>query len=317
MTPAVFIDKRSKDWDELEAMLPNLERKFRIPTRELLKFARLYRAVSTDLSVAQAFRLSRAQQSRLEDLVSRGHSVLYSIPRRKLTDIRNYIFVTVPAAVRKDIFVRICLLIFYVPFFLSAGMAYYSRPFAAAVAGEAVLEEYGEMHSGEQREVRLGDLVGASGFYIANNIGLNLLTFGLGALVGLGSIFFTLYNAVFLGTIIGYLLSTPSREFILSWAAAHAPFELTAIGLSAAAGVRIGFCLIAPGNRTRLLAIREEALASMPVLYSAAMLTFFAAFIEAFLGPWKPGLNVKFALGGISLLVMLAYFLGSGRSRNA
>ncbi|MBX7087257.1 MAG: stage II sporulation protein M, partial [Leptospirales bacterium] len=288
MTPAIFIEQRSKDWDDLEKMLPDLERKFRLPVREILKFARLYRAVSTDLSVAQAFRLSRMQQARLEGLVSRGHSVLYSIPRRKLTDVRRYIFETVPAAIRKDVYVRICLLVFYVPFFLCAGMAYVSRPFAAQVVGEAVLEEYHDMHEGERGDIKLGDLVGASGFYIANNIGLNLITFGLGALVGIGSLFFTLYNAVFLGTIIGYLMSTPARDHIVSWAAAHAPFELTAIGLSAAAGVRIGFCLIAPGARSRLLAIREESLTAMPALYSAAMLTFFAAFIEAFLGPWNP-----------------------------
>jgi len=316
MTPAIFLSRRSPDWDELEQILPELERKRKRPVADLLRFARLYRAVCTDLSVASAFRLSRGEQARLEDIVARGHAVLYSIPRRTFRDIKDYVFSFVPHAVRKDVFVKICLLIFYVPFFLCASLSYLSKPFAENVAGEAVLEAYREMHEKPETDVKLGDLVGASGFYIANNIGLNLLTFGLGALFGIGSLFFCLYNAVFLGTIIGYLLSTPVRENILSWVAGHAPFELTAVGFSAAAGMRIGFALLAPGDRSRLLALREEAITSMPVLFCAASLTFFAAFLEAFLAPFHTNLTLKFGVGTAGLVLMLSYFFGAGRNRS-
>lgn len=280
---------------------------------DLLRFARLYRACCTDLSLAAAFRLSKPQQHRLEELVARGHSVLYSIPRRSFRDIWHYVFSFVPQAVRKDIFVRVCVPLFYGTFFICGGLAYFSKPFAENVAGAAALEAYREMHEEGHDSVQMGDMVGASGFYIANNVGLNLLTFGLGALCGIGSLFFCLYNGIVLGTIIGHLLTTPARENILLWVAAHAPFELTAIGFSAAAGMRIGFALVAPGARSHLLAIREEAIASLPVLFTAAMLTFFAAFIEAFLAPIRADMNLKIGIGAASAVLMLSYFFLAGR----
>lgn len=313
MSPARFVLQRSASWDELESMLVLFEGKAARSKTALLKFARLYRSACTDLSVAAAFRLSREQQARLEDLVARGHTLLYSVPRRSIRDIGHYILNVAPAAVRADVHVRICLLLFFVPFFLCGILAYNSRSFASAVAGEAVLESYQDMHNGAREPLKLGDFVGATGFYIANNVGIDLITFGLGALGGVGSLFFCLYNAVYLGTIIGFLLNTPAKTNILSWAAGHAAFELTAVALSAAAGTRIGFALLAPGARTRLLAIREEALASMPVMFSAALLTFLAAFLEAFLAPMEVDLTVKLGVGLSALLAMCAYFFLGGR----
>ncbi len=313
MSPARFVQERSPSWDELDQMLVLFEGKAARSRSLLLKFARLYRSACTDLSLAAAFRLSRQDQSRLEDLVARGHTVLYSVPRRSIKDIWHYVVSVVPAAVRADIHVKVCLLLFFVPFFLCGILAYNSRAFAAAVAGEAVLESYQDMHNGAREPLKLGDFVGATGFYIANNVGIDLITFGLGALGGIGSIFFCLYNAVYLGTIIGFLLNTPAQTNIISWIAGHAAFELTAVALSAAAGMRIGFALLAPGTRTRMLAIREEALASMPVMFSAALLTFLAAFLEAFLGPLEAPIPAKMAVGLSALLAMCAYFLLGGR----
>lgn len=313
MTPARFVQDRSPSWDELERMLVVFEGRAGRSRSALLRFARLYRAACTDLSLAAAFRLSREHQTRLEDLVARGHTVLYSVPRRSIKDIGHYVLNIVPASVRADIHVKVCLLLFYVPFFLCGVMAYYSRPFAAAIASEAVLEAYEDMHNGAREPLKLGDFAGATGFYIANNVGIDLITFGLGALGGVGSLFFCIYNAVYLGTIIGFLLNSPARENILSWAAGHAPFELTAVALSAAAGMRIGFALIAPGTRTRLLAVREEAVESMPVMFSAAALTFMAAFIEAGLAPLNVELHIKFGVGIAAFLAMCAYFLLGGR----
>lgn len=313
MSPARFVQERSPSWDELDQMLVLFEGRAARSRTQLLKFARLYRSACTDLSLAAAFRLSRQDQARLEDLVARGHTVLYSVPRRSIKDIGHYVLSIVPAAVRADIHVKVCLLLFFVPFFLCGIMAYNSRAFAAAVAGEAVLESYQDMHNGTREPLKLGDFVGATGFYIANNVGIDLITFGLGALGGIGSIFFCLYNAVYLGTIIGFLLNTPAQTNIISWVAGHAAFELTAVALSAAAGMRIGFALLAPGTRTRMLAIREEALASMPVMFSAALLTFLAAFLEAFLGPLEAPIPVKMTVGLCALFAMCAYFLLGGR----
>ena len=76
----------------------------------------------------------------------------------------------------------------------------------------------------------------------------------------------------------------------------------------------LAHALIAPGGRSRVSALKENALVAVRLLYGAAALTFMAAFIEAF---WSPLRSVPFALKigvGIALwLVTLAYLLLAGR----
>src|SRR6185369_749596 len=85
MTPAAFLRKRSPVWEELEGLVSRMnERQDRATSvDDMLRFARLYRAVCTDLSLAGALRLPVAVQTHLEDLVARSHNHLYSGRKRR------------------------------------------------------------------------------------------------------------------------------------------------------------------------------------------------------------------------------------------
>ena len=124
-------------------------------------------------------------------------------------------------------------------------------------------------------------MLAGTGFYVWNNAGIAILTFGVGILGGILSLTMVLFNAVFLGAIMGYLLTTPAAANILSWIPGHGPFELTAIAFAGAAGLRVGFSFVAPEGRRRLRALREEAAAAVPVLVASVSMLFIAAFLEA------------------------------------
>lgn len=317
MTPAAFLKRRAPDWQELESLLQRMDRRMdrQASWSEMTRFARLYRAVCTDLSLAGAYRVPRAVQGQLEDLVSRSHNHLYASRKRKAVDLVRYFFRTVPSVVYHDVYVRICLLVFYVPFFLCGFLAYRSTDFARSVLGPAVMEQYQEMHESPREESTAGGVVAATGFYVANNVSIDMLVFGLGILGGVGSLLFTLFNAVHLGAVLGFLMTTPARDQILSWIPAHAPFELTAIGIAAGAGLRIGFAMISSGGRTRLRALREEARNAVPIIGAASALTFFAAGIEALVAPSPLPIVWKAALGGACTVLMLVYFVVLGREK--
>ena len=310
MTPANFIKKRMSDWQELEQLIMKLDykRDRSISSEEIMRFSRLYRAACTDLSLANTFRLPRETQSYLEDLVSRGHGNLYSFRRNRLADIKEFLVKKIPFMVYTDKYVRICLLAFFIPFLLCTIMAYNSKNFAGLLLGEAKLEAFYNMHSDAKKTHTIEGATIASGFYIMNNISIDLLAFGMGILGGVGSLIVTLFNAVYLGAVIGFLLSTPVRDNILSFVMAHAPFELTAIGISAGAGMRIGFAFIAPDGRRRLRALLEEARNAIPVIAGAAMLTFCAAFLEAFLGPSSLDLKYKIVIALSCTVFIIIYF---------
>ncbi len=310
MTPAKFISLRKADWKELDELLKRIDnvRHKTISAADMIRFARLYRSSCTDLSFAGSMRLPYETRSYLEQLVSRSHSNLYSQNSNNVGSFLRYFSNVIPVMVFRDVYVRLCLTLFYVPFFLCLVLGFRSESFARTVLGEATIDSYLEMHEETPDDPGAGTAFASTGFYVMNNVSLDLLTFGLGILGGVGSVFMTLFNAVHLGTVLGFLLQSPASANILSWICGHAPFELTAVAFSAAAGLRIGFSFIAPGGRQRLRALREEAERALPVIAGAAAMTFIAAFIEAFLAPARIETTFKAAFGLACSVIMILYF---------
>lgn len=315
MTPARFVEKRLADWQRLEQALRRVEGApdLLLRAEEMFEFSRLYRAVCTDLSLAGANRLSRDVQLYLEDLVSRSHAALYTVRRRRLGSIYDLFVLKMPAAVFGDRYIRITLLAFFLPMFFCGVAAYHSRGFAAAVLGEANLEAYVEMHLESRKDPSAAQALVGTALYINHNTSIALLTFAVGILGGVLSLLLTLYNAVHIGSAIGYLLSSPARDNILSWIPGHGPFELTAIAIAAGAGLRIGFAWIAARGRMRLRALREETRAAMPALFAACLLLLIAAALEAALAPAEAPLWIKFTIGGLTLVFLIVYFGIGGR----
>ena len=104
-----------------------------------------------------------------------------------------------------------------------------------------------------------------SGFYVLNNATIGLRCFAFGLLAGIGGLYETVYNAATLGDF-GYIARSPSAGNFFPSVTAHGPFELTAIVLMAAAGMRLGFSLIDTRGRSRADALRRVAKRSVPVI---------------------------------------------------
>jgi uncharacterized membrane protein SpoIIM required for sporulation len=182
--------------------------------------------------------------------------------------------------------------------------------FAEEVVGRATLHDFQEMHMQSQHEASAGDVAAGSGFYIMNNVSINLSCFSLGILGGIGSLYIMIMNATYLGAVIGYLLNTPAASGILAWIPVHGPLELTAIGISAGAGMRIGLAFVLARNRPRLTALQEGAARAVPVIAGAVIFTFIAAFLEAFFGPAQLEIWIKASAGGLIFILMALYISG-------
>src|SRR6202008_638920 len=89
------------------------------------------------------------------------------------------------------------------------------------------------------------------GYYIRNNVGVAFQCFAGGLFAGLGSVFFLAYNGAFSGALAGYLTQRGLSSTFYAFIATHSSFELTAIVLAGAAGLKMGHSLLAPGRLTR------------------------------------------------------------------
>ena len=97
---------------------------------------------------------------------------------------------------------------------------------------------------------------------------------------------------------------------------AHGVFELTAIALSSAAGLRLGIGWLVTNGLTRYDSFVKNGRKAMPIIIVAVILFILAAFTEGFLSPSSAPYAVKtfFALGSASLLMFYFVILGYPRS---
>src|SRR5262249_4910670 len=126
-----------------------------------------------------------------------------------------------------------------------------------------------------------------AGFYIQHNTSIGLQCFAWGLLFGLGSLYELASNGMILGTAFGHMAVRPNARNFFVFVTAHGPFELTAIVLSGAAGLRLGWGLIDTQGETRLASLRREATRALPTVGAAAVLFVLAAFLEGYVSASK------------------------------
>jgi uncharacterized membrane protein SpoIIM required for sporulation len=155
-----------------------------------------------------------------------------------------------------------------------------------------------------------------SGYYIMHNTGIGLQCFAYGILI-IPCLFNLAYNAVVLGTVFGYMARPDSvgGDNFYHFVTAHGPFELTAIALSAAAGLRLGVGLFHTGGLARIDSLRESAMKAVPVMAAAAVLFTLAAITEGFLSPSPAPYLVKAIWAILSSGLISFYFVVLGFPR--
>ena len=117
-----------------------------------------------------------------------------------------------------------------------------------AASTNACTRQRAEPRPPARRRQRLGR---CSATTSCNNIGIAFQCFAGGLFVGIGSLFFLVFNgAATPARIAGYLTARGLGENFYSFVVTHGAFELTAIVLSGAAGLRSAMRCWRPGRRT-------------------------------------------------------------------
>ncbi len=136
---------------------------------------------------------------------------------------------------------------------LALGIAVYRRPeLILSIVDSRTAAEFEHMYDPASPAIgRLRDS-GSDwamfGFYIMNNIGIAFQCYVTGLLFGVGSVWYLVFNGAFGGAIGGYIASMGYGGTFFPFIATHSAFEVTAIILSGAAGLRIGRSVLLPGT---------------------------------------------------------------------
>jgi len=317
MTKRDFLEERVARWRRLEGTLNRLESSGpkKLEQHELEEFVHLYRMTCSDLARARSEELGDDVEGYLNAIVARGHK---QFRPRTVPDLRRFaeFFArSFPRAVRDQKWcVLAAALLFAVPTALAAAAVAHDPDIAYSLSNPAELEmlteAYAEGHQGGRSE---GEDSMMTGFYVNNNVGIAFRCFATGAFFALGSIFFLVLNGVMGGAVGAYICTAGYSESFLSFVVGHGAFELTAIVLAGATGIRLGALLVNPGPWRRLDALKVHGPGMVTVIVGVAAMLLIAALIEGFWSPSSAPPGVKFAVGGLLWLLVVAYLALAGR----
>jgi uncharacterized membrane protein SpoIIM required for sporulation len=130
-----------------------------------------------------------------------------------------------------------------------------------------------------------------------NNIGVTFMAFAGGLLLGLGTLYVLLQNGVMLGVVGGLAIGAGNGRSFFELVTAHGVLELSCIIVAGAAGLRLGWSVIDPGNRTRGEAVRHEARAAIEIVLGTMPWLVLAGLVEGFLTPSGTGIVIVSAVG--------------------
>ncbi len=326
MTPLQFEALYQAEWAELELLLDRvLERqRIKLSSAEFeplsgARVAALYRRACEQLALARARSYPAYIVDRLDRLTADAHQLIYREHDFGLVHVAAMLTTDFPRAVRHEVrYVAAAAALFMVPTIIVGLMVYWHPELILSVVSPGTAAQFERMYSpaaesiGRVREASSDWMM--FGFYIRNNIGVAFQCFAGGLFAGLGSLFFLAYNGAHGGAVAGYLTERGMSSTFYSFVVTHAAFELTAIVLSGAAGLKIGHALLAPGRRTRRDALVVATRESAVILYGVTAMLFVAAGIEAF---WSSARwlapAIKYSVAGACWAAVFAYFILQGR----
>ncbi|MCU7650553.1 stage II sporulation protein M [Pseudomonas piscis] len=324
MKQSLFESRHQAQWQHFAQLLEQLEQG-RAKAEQCQTFVQDYRRLCQHLALAQERGYSSYLIDPLQQLALRGHQQLYRRRTAISANVLGFLLAGFPRLVRQEWrLVTIASLLFFVSL-LGIGLLVYLYPelIYSLISQQQVSEMRGMYdpaagHLGRAVERASSEDWVMFGYYIMHNIGIAFQTFASGLLFGLGSVFFLVFNGLIIGAIGGHLTQIGFGQTFWPFVIGHGAFELTAIALSGAAGLKLGWALIAPGRLPRGEALLQAARISVQLVYGVIVFLLIAAFIEAYWSSMTwPASWVKYSVGTALWALVLSYLALAGRVPHA
>ena len=256
-----------------------------------------YRAAAADLALARRRFPGDPVVGRLERLVQRGRQGVYNAPSSRAGVWEFFAHGYWRRVRERRAILAIAFLCLAVPTLLGGFWAWRDPGPASGLVPTKYQTVTQPRPSGNTLGLTVDQESSVASQIFTNNIGVTFLAFAGGLLLGLGTLYVLLQNGVLLGVVGGLAIGSGNGHSFFELVLAHGVLELSCIIVSGAAGLRLGWSIIDPGNRTRGEALREEARAAIEIVLGTAPWLVVAGLVEGFLTPSGTGLPTVMAVG--------------------
>ncbi|NYH51714.1 MULTISPECIES: stage II sporulation protein M [Nocardiopsis] len=309
----VFAAAHAREWERLNDLV---RRRRSLRGEEIDELVDLYQRVSTHLSVVRSSGQDPALVGRLSALVARARSAVTGAHASAWRDVGGFFTRVFPAVLYR-------LRWWWIG--TTAGTLVVAGATAAWIATNPDV-----MHAVGTPEfiARYVDYEFANyymenprGSFAAqvwtNNAWVAAQAIIFGVALGLPTLAVLLMNAVNVGVGAGIMIAHGQGDVFLGLILPHGMLELTAVFVAGGVGLKLGWTIIAPGDRTRMRALGEEARAAIAVALGLVVVLFVSGLIEGLVtGNAAAGhipVPVALGIGGLAELLFLVYVFTVGK----
>ena len=320
-----FRAEREAEWRRLEHIVMTAEKGSlrALADEDLLALPVLYRGALSSLSVARETSLDLELVTYLEGLCARAYFFVYGVRTTAGKRIRSFLARDWPNAVRslwRETLIALLLT-------LVGGLAGFALVTSDPTWYDALMP--GELTQGrdfrastEALRSTLYDTGGEDGglslfatFLFTHNSQVSMFAFALGFAFGVPTAMLLVYNGTTLGAILALFAARGLGLEMGGWLFIHGTTEFFAIILAGAAGIRIGWSVVFPGDgESRLDSATRAGRSAAMVMGGVVIMLLTAGLLEGFGRQLITSDLARYTIGSIMLAGWLAYFYAPRRS---
>jgi uncharacterized membrane protein SpoIIM required for sporulation len=320
-----FRADREAEWRRLEHIVATAERGSvrALSDEDLLALPVLYRGALSSLSVARETSLDLELVTYLEGLCARAYFFVYGVRTTAGRRFRTFLARDWPDAVRGLWRETLAALLLTLVGVLAGYTLVASDPgWYDALMPESMAQGRDFRASTESLRSTLYDGGAKDGlsffatYLFTHNSQVSMLCFALGFAFGIPTAMLLVYNGTMLGAILALFAARGLGLEMGGWLFIHGTTEFFAIILSGAAGIRIGWSVVFPGEgESRLDSAARAGRSAALVMGGVVAMLLTAGLLEGFGRQLVTSDLARYAIGAAMLALWLAYFYRPQRAQ--
>nr|WP_170306436.1 stage II sporulation protein M [Mycolicibacter kumamotonensis] len=296
-------------WDRLESLVKNRRR---LSGAEVDELVELYQRVSTHLSVVRSSSTDSALIGRLSGLVARSRAAVTGAHAPLASELARFWMVSFPVVAYRAWRWWLGTAVAFVAVAVIIACWVAGDPDVQAVIGTPA--EIDRLVNHEFAAYYSDHPAGSFALQVwVNNSWVAARAIAFSVLLGLPIPALLFANAANLGVGLGLMFHAGRGGFMLGLLAPHGLLELTAVFLAGAVGMRLGWMVIAPGDRPRGQVLAEQGRAVVAVAVGLVVVLAVSGLLEAMVTPSPLPTWLRIGIGVLAEAAFLGYVVYFGR----
>ena len=304
-----FVQAHRPAWDRLEQLV---KRRRALTGAEIDELVDLYQRVSTHLSMVRSASSDAVLVGRLSGLVARARAAVTGAHAPLGSEFTRFWTVSFPVVAYRSWRWWLGSAVAFFVVATAMGVWVAGNPEVQAVVGtptdvtQLVNHDFASYYSDNP--------AGSFGLRVwLNNSWVAAQCIGYAVVLGLPIPYVLFSNAANLGVVGGLMFDAGRGGLFLSLLTPHGLLELTAVFLAAAAGMRLGWSVVAPGDRPRSQVLAEQGRAVVSVAVGLVVVLLASGLIESLVTPSPLPPAVRIGIGVAAVAAFLTYVVHFGR----